>query len=276
MLMNKIILSSPAKINLFLHFIGRRTDGYHELQTIFQLLDYGDTITFESRQDGEIVLETGLPIPEEQNLIWRAAKLLQSHKNTTLGAHICLTKIIPMGGGLGGGSSNAAMTLLGLNQLWNLGASVDELALLGRQLGADVPVFVRGKTAWGEGIGDILTPVMLPETWYVVINPNCVISTAEIYAHPQLTRNTPRISLAQFLAAGGHNDAEAVVRQIFPQVAEALDWLGQFAPTQLTGTGGCLFAGFSTPDEAMRVAKQIPASYQSFIAKGINHTRTNL
>lgn len=268
--MKTLILYSPAKINLFLHFTGRRPDGYHELQTLFQLLDYSDTLSFELRPDHKITLETVLSIPVEQNLIWRAAQLLQSRKNISLGARIRLEKKIPMGGGLGGGSSNAATTLLGLNQLWDLNLSLDELTLLGRQLGADVPVFVRGRTAWGEGIGDILTPVTLPETWYVVINPGCAISTAEIYAHPLLTRNTPRITLDQFLTTGGHNDAEAVVRRAFPPVAAVLDWLMQFAPAQLTGTGACVFAAFRTQAEAARIAKQIPAPHTGFIAKGIN------
>ncbi len=270
MITTSLTLAAPAKLNLFLHITGRRSNGYHELQTLFQLLDYADTLTFERRDDGVIQLEDNLGIPVKENLIWRAASKLKTEFPTSYGANIRLHKRLPMGGGLGGGSSNAATTLIGLNQLWGLDVSIAALALLGVQLGADVPVFIHGNTAWGEGIGEKLTPVELPEAWYLVITPPCAVSTAEIYAHPQLPRNTPPISFAEFLSAGGRNDTEQVVCQMFPQIVEAMNWLTPFAQAKLTGTGSSIFARFDSQAQANSVAKQIPTSYHYFIAKGLN------
>jgi len=270
--MHTLSLPAPAKLNLFLHFIGRRADGYHLLQTVFQLLDFGDTLDFTTQQDAAITLITSTNIPTEQNLIWRAARLLQNTTQTSQGAKIKLTKRLPMGGGVGGGSSDAATTLVALNEMWHTQLSVDQLAELGKQLGADVPVFVRGQTAWGEGIGEILTPINLPEWWYLVIIPPCHVSTSEIFSHSQLTRNTTPITIANFLAGEGHNDFEPLVRKCYPLVDEALNWLGQFADAKLTGSGSSIFAAFSSYEQAVKIAEQIPASYKHFVAKGVNHS----
>lgn len=195
---------APAKLNLFLHITGRRSDGYHELQTLFQILDYGDELSFTLRTDGQIHLLTDFPgVPHDSNLIVRAAHLLQQHAGSRFGADIHCLKRLPMGGGLGGGSSNAATTLVALNRLWNCGLTTDQLAQLGLKLGADVPVFVRGYTAWGEGVGEQLTPVQMPPRTYLVLVPDCAVSTAEIFNHPELTRNTSAITIAAFLKGGG-------------------------------------------------------------------------
>lgn len=275
---------APAKLNLFLHIVGRRADGYHELQTVFQLLDYSDELSFELRKnDPHIQLTISyattfshIDIGDiEHNLVMRAAKLLQKFSaNPQQGAAIHLHKKIPIGGGLGGGSSDAATTLIALNQLWQVNLSIDELSKLGLQLGADVPMFIHGKSAWGEGVGEYLTPIPLPESWFLVIVPPCTVTTTEIFSATELTRNTSPITIQQFLNGpeSTHNDCEAVVRTRYPIIAEALNWLNQFAPARLTGTGSCLYAAFAHEDEARSVAEKIPAPLQGFVTKGLSET----
>lgn len=271
-------IPSPAKLNLFLHVTGRRADGYHNLQTLFQILDYGDELSFSLRKDGQVRLLTEFPgVPHESNLIVRAARLLQRHANILFGAEIICTKRLPMGGGLGGGSSNAASTLVALNQLWSCRLSLNELAKLGLQLGADVPVFVHGHSAWGEGIGEKLESVILPEIWYLVVVPECSVSTAEIFNHTELTRNTSAITIAAFLRGGGRNDCQPVVAKHYPAVRQALDWLGNFSHSQLTGTGSAVFASFPDERTARQVLAQLPTSLSGFnvsgfVAKGINRS----
>jgi 4-diphosphocytidyl-2-C-methyl-D-erythritol kinase len=262
---------APAKLNLFLHITGRRPDGYHELQTVFQLIDLCDTVALTVREDSAIErLEGPADVPAESDLVVRAARALQAASGTRLGATLCVRKRIPMGGGLGGGSSDAATTLLGLNQLWGCGLGLDELALLGLPLGADVPVFVRGLSAWAEGVGERLTPVELPERWYAVIHPGIGVSTREVFQSPELTRNSPLITIRAFFEAGGRNDCEPVVRGRCPEVAAALDWLSRYAPARLTGTGSCIFASCASAAEAERIAARVPDEWTSFVARGLN------
>ena len=271
--MNSLSLLSPAKLNLFLHITGRRDDGYHLLQTVFQLLDYGDEMQFQRRNDGVISLTPEFGgISAEDNLIVRAARLLQATTGCRQGAQIHINKRLPMGGGIGGGSSNAASTLLALNTLWETGLSLPELCALGLQLGADVPVFVAGRTAWAEGVGENLQALDLEPYWYVVIHPGCSVSTREIFSHEQLTRNTSPIKIAAFLGQGAGNDCENVVKSLYPEVKNALDWLNQFAPAQLTGTGSCLFARFTDEASAQDVFSKRPAIYSGFVARGVNHS----
>ena len=262
---------APAKLNLFLHVIGRRADGYHELQTLFQLIDLCDTVAISVREDGQIERPVGPPgVPGETDLTVRAARALQSATGTRLGANLKVHKRIPLGGGLGGGSSDAATTLLGLNELWSCGLSVSELAALARPLGADVPVFVQGSSAWAEGVGERLTPVTLPARWYVIIHPGVAVSTHEVFQSPELTRNSPLITLHAFFESGGRNDCEPVVRSGSPQVAEALEWLARFAPAHLTGTGSCVFSACRSASEAERLAARVPDRWRSFVARGLN------
>lgn len=274
--MTDITLPSPAKLNLFLHITGRRADGYHELQTLFQFLDYGDTLTFRLRNDGIISLQPELAgVPGDQNLIVRAARRLQGVTGTGLGADITLDKQLPMGGGLGGGSSNAATTLVGLNHLWRTALPEDQLAELGLALGADVPVFVRGRAAFGEGVGEKLTPASPPEDWFVVLKPDVEISTADIFSNPGLTRNTPRITIAPAFegdASGYRNDCEAIVKQLYPEVKNSLDWLSKFGPARLTGTGACIFGRFPSEAEARSVWAEKPTGITGFVARGVNHS----
>ena len=265
-----VTLLSPAKLNLFLHILGRRPDGYHRLQTLFQLLDWGDTLRFEVNESGAVSLEGGAPnIPVEDNLIVRAARLL---RRGSLGAHITLVKRIPTGGGLGGGSSNAATTLLALNQLWELGLSRTELMQLGRGLGADVPVFVGGRTAWAEGVGEILTPVDLPPAWYLVITPACHVSTAEIFSHQELTRNTSPIKIAAFFEGTSRNDCQDLVRRLYHEVDKALIWLAKFGEARLTGTGASVFASFGSRADAETALRQMPGAWQGIVAGGLNES----
>lgn len=268
-----LTLPSPAKLNLYLAITGRRADGYHNLQTLFQLLDYGDTMSFDITGDRQLKLSPALPgVANDDNLIIRAAKLLQHHCHCGLGADIHIKKILPMGGGIGGGSSNAATTLLALNQLWQCGLSTDQLAALGLQLGADVPVFVRGHTAWAEGVGEQLQAIEIPESWYLVVKPDCEVSTAEIFSHKQLTRNSSPITIAAVFEGAHGNDCEAVVRSLYPKIDKALNWLNRFAAAQLTGTGSCIFARFDTRDQADAVLEQVPGDMQGFVARGVNHS----
>jgi 4-diphosphocytidyl-2-C-methyl-D-erythritol kinase len=266
-----LTLPAPAKLNLMLHVLGRREDGYHELQTLFQFLDHGDELTFAKREDGQIRLLSDLPgVDHESNLIVRAARLLQQQGDDVPGADITLVKRLPMGGGIGGGSSDAATTLLGLNRLWNLGLDLDRLAQLGLSLGADVPVFVRGHAAFAEGVGERLQPVELPEPWYLVAVPQVSVSTAEIFSDPELTRNTPPITVRSLLAGGGHNDCQPVVEKRYPQVRNALSLLNKFVPARMTGTGACVFGSFPNEGEADKVRRQLPATLPSFVARGSN------
>ena len=246
---------APAKLNLLLHVVGRRADGYHELQTVFQFLTVGDWLYFDVQQQADIAL-VGEPagVPARADLCVRAATLLRETTNCKAGVTIYNDKRLPPGGGLGGGSSDAATTLLVLNRLWGLDLGSEELARLGLSLGADVPVFVHGFAAWAEGVGERLTPVTPPEAWYLVLVPPVSISTAAIFSDPGLTRDTPRTKIPDLHSGAGHNDCEAGVRRRYPEVAAALDWLNNFAPARLTGTGACVFAAFDTQADAMAVA----------------------
>jgi 4-diphosphocytidyl-2-C-methyl-D-erythritol kinase len=262
---------APAKLNLFLHVTGRRPDGYHELQTVFQLIDLCDTIAISVRKDGRIERPDGPPgVDPEADLTVRAARALQQATGCRLGATLRVRKRIPMGGGLGGGSSDAASVLLGLNAVWGCGLPVDALARLGLPLGADVPVFARGSSAWGQGVGDDLQPLELPEAWYVVIHPGVAVGTRDVFQSPELTRNSPVITIRAFFQSGGRNDCEPVVRARFSEVAEALDWLGRFAPARLTGTGSCIFAPCATAIDAERLAARVPDRWTSYVARGLN------
>jgi 4-diphosphocytidyl-2-C-methyl-D-erythritol kinase len=263
--------AAPAKLNLFLHVTGRRADGYHELQTLFQLIDLCDTLTIGVRVDGQIDRPEGPEsIAAESDLTVRAAHALKSATGTALGAEIRVRKRIPIGAGLGGGSSDAATTLLALNELWDCRLSTAELTRLALPLGADVPVFVQGSSAWAEGVGERLTPVSLPERWYVVVYPGVPVSTREVFQSPELTRNSPLITIRAFFESGGRNDCEPVVRTSVPEVAEALDWLLRWAPARLTGTGSCVFAAFSGAAEAERLAARVPDRWMSFVARGLS------
>ncbi|MBA2778842.1 4-(cytidine 5'-diphospho)-2-C-methyl-D-erythritol kinase [Billgrantia kenyensis] len=270
----ELVLPAPAKLNRLLHIIGRREDGYHELQTLFQFLDHGDTLHLRLRDDAEIRLTPALPgVPDSDNLIVRAAHMLQAETGCRLGADIHLTKRLPMGGGLGGGSSDAATALLGLDRLWQLGLSIDRLATLGLRLGADVPVFVRGRAAWAEGVGERLTPVELDTPWFVLLHPGIEVATGAVFGAPELTRDTPPITMARALQGGApswRNDCEATVRALYSQVADALDWLGSRAPAMLTGTGACIFARLDSEAEAGRLMAEIPGRYTAFMARGLN------
>jgi 4-diphosphocytidyl-2-C-methyl-D-erythritol kinase len=262
---------APAKLNLFLHVTGRRADGYHELQTLFQLIDLADTIAIRVREDGAIERPEGpRDVPAESDLAVRAARTLKAASGTRLGADLRVLKRIPQGGGLGGGSSDAATTLVALNELWNCGLTTPDLATLGLPLGADVPVFIGGLTAWGEGIGERLTPVELPERWYLIIHPGCSVSTREVFQSPELTRNSPLITIRGFFESGGRNDCEVAVRRLCPEVGEALDWLARFAPAHLTGTGSCVFAACESAIEAERLAARVPDRWTSTVARGLN------
>jgi len=259
---------APAKLNLFLHITGRRPDGYHELQTLFQLLDWGDRLLFTVNHSGTITLAanaTGIPL--QDNLIVRAARLLQ---RDSLGVHIVLQKRIPTGAGLGGGSSNAATTLLALNHLWDLQLPRTTLQALGTRLGADVPVFVSARSAWAEGVGDILTPIELPERWYLILVPHCHVSTAEIFSHRQLTRNSIPIKMATFFEGGSRNDCQQLVRGLYPEVDKALNVLDHFGEARLTGTGACAFISFDNAAAARKAQRQLPGEWTSILARGVN------
>jgi 4-diphosphocytidyl-2-C-methyl-D-erythritol kinase len=266
---------APAKLNLFLHILGRRPDGYHELQTCFQFVDLCDEITIEVRADGRIRRSVEIAdVAEDADLCVRAARALQTASGSPLGADIGVLKRIPMGGGLGGGSSDAATCLAALNQLWNLHWSTDALAALGLQLGADVPVFVRGRAAWAEGIGERLTPLYPPlapaETNYLILKPNINVSTAEVFRDPELTRNSAPITIHGFLASGGRNDCLGVVRRRYPEVARALDWLRGFGDARLTGTGACIFLDCGTADRGREIIGKLPPAFDAFLARGLN------
>jgi 4-diphosphocytidyl-2-C-methyl-D-erythritol kinase len=276
---------SPAKLNLFLRITGRRPDGYHELQTVFQFLDLGDEIAFEPAPRGRIELAENLPgVPAANHLCTRAAALLRRHAGA-VGVRIRLSKRIPMGAGLGGGSSNAATTLVALNRIWGLDLPVEALAELGLGLGADVPVFVRGLAAWGEGVGERLTPVRPPEPWYVVVFPGVRVPTPEIFNATDLTRNSPPLKIPRSLSDPGvappsiqallalaGNDCEAVVRRRHPEVGEALDWLSGVTEARMTGTGSAVFGPFARRVEAERAADTAPPRWWVAVARGVNES----
>ena len=264
---------APAKLNLFLHITGRRDDGYHELQTVFQFLDHADRLYFGQRKDG-VIRRIGGPagVAAADDLCVRAAGLLQAHAGITQGIDIYNEKVLPAGGGLGGGSSDAATTLWALNRLWDLGLDTGELAGLGLQLGADVPVFLHGRSSWAEGVGEILTPVSLPESWYLVLDPNVSVSTAAVFSDTELTRDTPRMTIRAFLSGDGQNDCEVVVRRRYPEVSMALDWLNAYSPARMTGTGSCVFAAFDAETDARDIAARVPSGWNSFVARGLNRS----
>ena len=272
--MTSLTLLSPAKLNLFLHITGRRPDGYHNLQTLFQLLDYGDTLTFTSRSDGQINLAPELPgVGFEQNLIIKAVRALEAYKPAAAGIDIQLEKRLPMGGGIGGGSSNAATTLVALNHLWGCGLDKKQLQTIGLQLGADVPVFINAQTAWAEGVGEALEPIEMQPKWFLIIQPDCHVSTAEIFSNKDLTRDTSAIKVAAFLERGGKNDCEALVRKLYPQVDNALIWLQKFdRNARMTGTGACVFASFESAEEALNVQARLPKHLPGFVAQGVNQS----
>ncbi len=267
----ELSLPAPAKLNLMLHIVGRRADGYHLLETVFQFLDYADTLHFSARDDGEIILHSTIDgVAHDDNLIVRAARLLQTESQSKLGADIWLDKKLPVGGGIGGGSSNAATTLVGLNHLWQTQLSLEKLADLGLSLGAGVPVFVLGRPARAQGIGEKLEPVDLAEPWYLVAVPPVSISTAKIFSDPCLTRDTPVTNMRTVLKQSGHNDCQAVVEKRYPEVRNALILLNKFVEARLTGTGSCIFGGFPNEQQAAKVATQISESLPSFVAQGAN------
>jgi 4-diphosphocytidyl-2-C-methyl-D-erythritol kinase len=255
---------APAKLNLFLHVTGRRPDGYHTLQSLFQFLDFGDVLRFDLTHDGRISRATALPgVPEEHDLCLRAARLLQVASGTTRGAVIHLDKRLPNGGGLGGGSSDAATTLLALNELWDCGLDTEALAALGLRLGADVPVFVRGHAAWAEGVGEVLSPVEPPEQWMVVLVPAATVSTAQVFAafdrERDLTPYSPAITIRDFHAGHVRNDLEPVVRRLYPEVDNALKWLGNFGEPRMTGSGACVFLSVTDQAAGQEIVAQCPA-----------------
>lgn len=263
---------APAKLNLFLRIVGRRADGYHELQTVFRLLDWGDEVRLRVRDDGVVARANELSgVPAESDLLVRAARLLQAHAGVRVGVDIQIDKRIPMGGGLGGGSSDAATVLVALNLLWNTRLDDDALAELGRQLGADVPVFVRGRSAWAEGIGERLTPLPLPRRWYVVVDPHEPVPTGALFQAPELTRNAPRATISSFVSGETTENAfEAVIRARHSRVLAALEWLGGFGRARLSGSGGCVFLETASRGRAQKVARQCPASFTAHVAAGVD------
>ena len=266
---------APAKLNLFLHVTGRRADGYHELQTLFQFVDFGDSLFFKPRSDAQIVRSGGpFDIAPENDLVLRAARAIRQASGAyDLGIDIHVEKRLPSGAGLGGGSSNAATTLVALNRLWNLGMPVDELAQLGVHLGADVPVFVRGHAAWAEGIGERLQPVDIDEPWYLIVTPAVTVPTAEIFRAPELRRDHPRIGLDDFAAGHTDNDCEPVTCARYPEVGEALRWLQAHAGhARMSGTGASVFARFAEREAASALAGRVPAGWRSIVARGCNRS----
>lgn len=272
---------APAKLNLCLHIVGRRADGYHLLQSAIQFVDLCDQLRFYRREPGTIErilissAQSGsaqASVAAEQDLVVRAARLLAGRHAAPCGVGIELCKRIPQQAGLGGGSSDAATTLVALNRLWKLGLTPDQLAQLGLELGADVPVFVRGRAAWVEGIGERLTPADYPEPVYLIIRPAAAVSTAEVFQAPELTRNSPLTTIRDFLASGGRNDCVGVVRGRYPEIAEALDWLEEFGEARLTGTGACVFAAMADERTARAVQGRLPARWTGYVARGLNHS----
>lgn len=264
--------SAPAKLNLFLHVTGRRADGYHMLQTVFQFLDYGDELTFVVTDDGRVTRVAPIVgVAEENDLTLRAARLLKESCGVIKGAQIHLTKRLPIGGGLGGGSSDAATTLLALNDLWGTRLSIPELAALGLKLGADVPVFIHGHAAWAEGIGEVLTPIELEEAWYLVVVPPVHVSTAQVFANPELTRYSPPLTIRDFHEGRGlRNDLEPVVRSRYPEVDRAMRLLTEFGEPRMSGSGGCVFLKVMDVDRGRQILERIPKPFAGFVAQGLN------
>jgi 4-diphosphocytidyl-2-C-methyl-D-erythritol kinase len=265
---------APAKLNLFLRITGRRADGYHELQTVFRLLDWGDELRLRVREDGQVARAGGpAGVPADQDLAVRAARLLKEHSGCALGVDIALDKRIPMGGGLGGGSSDAASVLVGLNELWGTGLDEDALAELGRQLGADVPVFVRGRSAWASGIGERLRPIRLPRRWYVVLDPHEPVSTPALFQAAELTRDAAPATISSFVSGKTTENAfEPVVRARHPRVADALDWLGRHGRAQLSGSGGCVFLESASREQLEAVVRDCPARFTAQLAEGVGRS----
>jgi len=266
---------APAKLNLFLHIVGRRADGYHLLQTAFQLLDWGDTLRLRLRHDAQIVCVDGAPgVEPEHDLCVRAARALAEYAEAEFGVDIALEKRIPMGGGLGGGSSDAATVLVALNELWETGLSVDALAELGLRLGADVPVFVRGHSAWAEGVGEKITPIALPPREYVILDPRATVPTAALFQAAELTRNSPAATIEGFLSGiETGNVFTPVVRARYANVVAALDWLGRFGDARLSGSGGCVFVAVKSRDEANAIVSACPSEFSAYVASGVNRSR---
>jgi 4-diphosphocytidyl-2-C-methyl-D-erythritol kinase len=273
----QLTLPAPAKLNLFLHITGRRPDGYHLLQTLFQMLDYGDELHFTANTSGNISLSChDAQLAGPDNLIYRAALALKPLAKAEAGVHIVLDKKLPMGGGLGGGSSDAATTLLALNQLWQLQLTSSELAAIGLKLGADVPFFVQGHSAFAQGVGEQLQQVTLPETIYLVVTPACHVSTAEVFTHPDLIRNSAVISVDDVLDLDNvrrwRNDCQPLVERLYPDVAITLQWLVEYAPSRMTGTGASVFAEFPDEPSARRALANLPANCRGFVARGVNRS----
>lgn len=265
------VFPAPAKLNLFLHVLGRRRDGYHLLQTAFRFIDYGDELSFAVRADGAIRHTNPLQgVPAEQDLSMRAARALQQETGCREGVDIGILKRLPMGGGLGGGSSDAATTLIALNRLWRTGLSRERLQRLALTLGADVPLFVFGRNAFAEGIGERLRVLRLPPAWYLVLVPELAVSTAEIFAAAELTRNTNAITIAAFSVGQGRNDLEPVVCRRYPQVARHLEWLHHYGDARMTGSGACVFCAFDNEEQARRVLSVLPAEMRGFVARGLD------
>jgi 4-diphosphocytidyl-2-C-methyl-D-erythritol kinase len=264
---------APAKLNLMLRVVGRRPDGYHLLQTVFQFIDLSDELRFELRSDGSVRRSTEVPgVAEEDDLVVRAARRLQHVTGTSLGADIAVVKRIPLGGGLGGGSSDAATTLVALNALWGCGLAPSRLMRLGEELGADVPVFVHGRAAWAEGIGEQLTDIEPPTPHYLLIAPTVRVDTGKVFQDPELTRNSPRITIRDFLAGERGNDCLAVVRRRYPPIAQAFDWLNERAEARLTGTGACLFAPCAGREQAQALLRGCPPGLRGFVVRGMNRS----
>lgn len=269
---------APAKLNLFLHINGRLPNGYHELQTLFQFIDHCDWLDFKVTATDELTLHSNLGqlVPDSDNLILKAAKSLQSVTGCRQGAEIWLDKRLPMGGGLGGGSSDAATTLVALNALWQLGLDKKSLMEIGLTLGADVPVFINGVAAFAEGVGEKLLPVNVAEPWYLVLVPDAHVSTAEVFQHPDLPRNTPKLDMGSLKPENWTNDCQALVTAKYPQVANALSWLVEYAPSRMTGTGACVFGEFDSQQAALEALAQKPSDMQGFVAKGLNRSPLEL
>ncbi len=269
--MKHLSLQSPAKLNLMLHITGRRDDGRHLLQTVFQFIDLNDQMEFDLTPNGSIQrYDSNTPVSEAEDIVIRAAELLQERFRVDQGVQISIDKRIPIGGGLGGGSSNAATTLLALNQMWSLNLGLSELAEIGLDLGADVPVFVMGRAAWASGIGEQLSPIELSEPWYLVIHPGVQVSTAKIFAAEELTRDCDAITIRAFLSGSGINVCEKVACNLYPEIQLAIDWLNQYGNARMTGTGACVFAAFDSLDQAEGVVSRAPSQWDSFVVKAMN------
>ncbi|WP_057832008.1 4-(cytidine 5'-diphospho)-2-C-methyl-D-erythritol kinase [Colwellia sp. TT2012] len=275
--LNKAIeFPSPAKINLFLHIVGQRDDGYHNLETLFQFIDHSDILTLTVTEKASIDLLTPLEgVNNDDNLIVKAAQLLKRKTKTPFGVKISINKILPMGGGLGGGSSNAATILVALNTLWQCRLSTSDLAILGLSLGADVPIFIYGFAAFAQGVGERLTAMDPEEPWYLITKPECSISTQQVFTAVDLPRNTKKLSpsaldTTDFLNDNFHNDCQSLVIKHYPEVAKLLAWLVEYAPSRMTGTGACVFTRFSSQKEACSLQAKLPKGVSSFVARGLN------